>query len=66
MKILLNAGENEASSRMVEKMGFKVATHSNRLGRFGEFWKNFYSRLIIWSFNPVSLHNRPVLHIHRS
>jgi len=64
--ILINAGVNEACSRMVKKMGFTVITYSNRLGHFGEFCGNFYSWFIIWAFNPESLQNRPRLQMRRS
>ncbi len=47
MTILLRAGLYETGSRLVQKMGVTVMPYSNRLGRFGEFWENFYSWLII-------------------
>ena len=66
MTILLNAGLHEAGSRIVQKMGFQVSPYSKRLGRFGEFWEKFYSWLIIWTFNPGGLQNRPLVHMRRS
>jgi hypothetical protein len=64
--ILLTSGLHEAGGRFVEEMGFSIIPYSSRLGRFGEFWENFYSWLIIWALNPGSLPNRSLIHLHRS
>jgi len=64
--ILLTSGLHQAGSRFVQGMGFTVIPYYSRLGRFGEYWENFYSRLIIWTFNPDSLPDRSVLSLSRS
>jgi len=64
--ILLTSGLHEAGSRVIQGMGFTVTPYYSRLGRFGEFWENFYSWLIIWAFNPNSLPNRSLLRLSRS
>jgi len=64
--ILATSGLHEAGSHFFHDMGFMVIPSSNRLGRFGEFWENFYSYLIIWTFNPASLPKRPLFRIRRS
>jgi hypothetical protein len=64
--ILLTSGLHEAGGRFVQEMGFSITPYSSRLGRFGEFWENFYSWLIIWASNPGSLPNRSLIHLQRS
>jgi hypothetical protein len=64
--ILLTSGIHEAGSRFVQGLGFTVIPYCSRLGPFGEFWENFYSWLIIWTFNPGSLPDRSLLHLRRS
>jgi hypothetical protein len=64
--VLLTSGLHEAGSRFVQKMGFSVFPYNNRLGRFGEFWENFFSWMIIWTFNPDSLPDRSLLSLRRS
>jgi YkoP domain len=64
--ILARSGLHETGSRFMQDMGFTVIPYSSPLGRFGEFWENFYSWLIIWTFNPGSLPARPLIHLRRS
>jgi hypothetical protein len=64
--ILLTSGLHEAGGRFVQEMGFSITPYSSRLGRFGEFWENFYSWIIIWAFNPGSLPNRSLIYLQRS
>jgi len=64
--ILLSSGLHEAGRRFVQDLGFTVTPYHRRLGRFGEFWENFYSWLIIWTFNPGSLPSRSLLYLSRS
>jgi hypothetical protein len=40
------------------RLGFVVRPCRNRLGRFGEFWENFYTWFLMWTFNPASLRGR--------
>lgn len=64
--ILLTAGLHEGGSRLVQDMGFTVTPYFGRLGRFGEFWENFYSLMTIWTFNPHSLPHRSLFRLRRS
>jgi hypothetical protein len=64
--ILLTAGLHQAGLRFIEGMGFTVMPYTHRLGHFGEFWENFYSWLIIWTYNPHSLPQRPFFTLQRS
>ncbi len=64
--VLLTSGLHQAGLRFIEGMGFTVMPYSCRLGRFGEFWENFYSWLIIWTYNPHSLPHRSIFTLQRS
>lgn len=46
----------------MRRLGFMVLPYHSPLGRFGEFWENFYTWMIIWAFNAASLRHR---HLHR-
>ncbi len=64
--ILATSGLHEAGSRFLQDMGFTIIPYSSPLGRFGEFWENFYSCVIIWTFNPGNMPRRSLFHIRRS
>ena len=66
MTILLDAGLHASGRQFVQRLGFQVFPYSNPLGRFGEFWENFYSWIIIWTFNPRSLPRRSLFSLRRS
>jgi hypothetical protein len=51
--ISLTGGEH-----LIRRLGFVILPAHNRLGRFGEFWENFYTWGLMWAYNPASLRNR--------
>jgi hypothetical protein len=63
---LLMSGKAESGARMIRQLGFVVIPYRSPLGRFGEFWENFYSWLLVWAYNPVSLHAHPLFGLQRS
>ena len=38
----------------MERLGFTVAPYRSPLGSLGNFWENFYSWVLIWSYYPHS------------
>jgi hypothetical protein len=64
--ILVTSGLHEGGRRFFQEMGFTILPYFSRLGRFGEFWENFYSWLIVWTFNPGSLPQRSLFRLRRS
>ena len=42
-------------ARLVRRLGFTVLPYHSPLGRFGEFWENFYTWVLMWTYNPASL-----------
>lgn len=63
---LLPSGENSSGVQLMQRLGFRVFPYHNPLGRFGEFWENLYSWLLIWTYNPASLRSHRLLRLQRS
>ncbi len=53
--VLLGSEDRSGGVQLVERLGFSVFPYRSPLGRFGEFWENFYSWMLIWTYDPVSL-----------
>ncbi len=51
---------------LIRHLGFDVFPYRRALGRFGEFWENFYTWAIMWTFNPASLRGRSLLRLRRA
>lgn len=66
MTILLETGLHASGRQFVQRLGFQVFPYASPLGRFGEFWENFYSWIIIWTYNPRSLPRQSLLALRRS
>jgi hypothetical protein len=64
--ILMFAGNRRNGARFMERLGFTVMPYTNPLGRFGEFWENFYTWMLIWTYNPASLRSRKLFQMRRS
>ncbi len=63
--VLLGAGEDAASVRLMRRLGFTIWPYRTRLGRFGEFWENLYTWGLMWAYNPASLRGRRLLDLRR-
>jgi hypothetical protein len=50
--------QRSGGSELMRRLGFTVLPYRGPLGRFGEFWENFYSWWIIWAYNPAGLRRR--------
>ncbi len=53
-------------ARFIRRLGFTIAPYHCRLGRFGEFWENFYAYWLIWTYNPAGLRLRKMAAMRRS
>ena len=49
----------------MQRLGFAVRPHHSALGRFGEFWENFYTWWVMWTYNPRSLDGRRLIRLER-
>lgn len=63
---LFSPVEYRGGKRLMQRLGFTVMPYHRPLGGFGEFWENFYSWWIMWTFNAVSLHRRRLIHMRRA
>ena len=50
----------EGSLRSLQRLGYEVFPYQNPLGRFGEFWQNLYTWVLMWTFNPTSLRGKSI------
>lgn len=53
-------------SPLIQRLGFDVFPYRRVLGRFGEFWENFYTWGIMWTFNVASLRDRSLFRLRRA
>lgn len=60
--------EADGGRVMLEHFGFTVMPyHRHRLlGAFGEFWENFYTWWLMWTFNPPSTRHRKLWDLQRT
>jgi hypothetical protein len=63
---LLSPDSHSGGRRFLQRLGFTILPYRSPLGRFGEFWENFYAWWLMWTFNVASLRHRKLLHLHRS
>ena len=64
--VLVVPDGNPAAANVLRRLGFHILPYRNRLGRFGEFWENFYTWWIMWTFNAVSLRRRGLMGMRRT
>lgn len=59
-------GPQDSGAKFFDQLGFIVSPYHRPLGRFGEFWENFYSWWIMWAYNPASLKGVNMIRMQRS
>lgn len=59
-------GKADGGKAMLEHLGFAVIPYYRPLGAFGEFWENFYTWWVIWTFNPASTQRRSMFNLQRT
>ncbi len=64
--VLFAAGDGSSGERLFTRLGFTVFPYRSPLGRFGEFWENFYTWALMWAYNAVSLQQRQFLALSRT
>jgi len=63
---LFFVGEDSSAERIWKRLGFTMTPFNHPLKRFGEFWENIYTLLIMWAFNPLSVRNQRLLRMRRT
>lgn len=51
---------------LLERLGFSVLPYYRPAGAFGEFWENFYTWLLTWTYNPGSLRSHALPGLQRN
>jgi hypothetical protein len=54
------------SFTLAARLGFATLPYDHRLGRFAEFWENFYTWVLMWTFNQASLRQRRLFGMRRT
>lgn len=63
--VLIDLPGASGSAKLMERLGFRVFPVRNPLGRFGEFWENFYTWALMWTYNPGTLRGRNLFRLKR-
>ena len=63
---LITTTGTTGTEKLYKHLGFTIVPYHNPLGRFGLFWENLYSWLLIWTYNEASLRRRPFLNLVRT
>jgi YkoP domain len=63
--VLLPTDRGEGTTNLMERLGFTTIPYQSPLGRFGEFWENFYTWGLMWTYSPVSLRGHSLLKLKR-
>ena len=51
---------------LLERLGFTIFPYRRPAGAFGEFWENFYTWMLMWTYNPGSLRSHSLLGLQRN
>ena len=49
-----------------QHLGFTIFPYQRSAGAFGEFWENFYTWWVMWTYSPVSAQYRKMLDMQRT
>lgn len=64
--VLADASADSSGGKILTHIGFTLLPYHNPLGRFGEFWENFYTWWLMWAYNAVSVRRRSMLSLRRT
>jgi hypothetical protein len=62
----INVEGSDGGRAMLEHLGFTIFPYHRPAGAFGEFWENFYTWWLMWTFNPASLQYHKLWGLHRA
>jgi len=63
--VLVPFGDPSGARSLLTFLGFCLMPAHNPLRRFGEFWENFCTWILMWAFNVASLHSKHLLRMRR-
>lgn len=59
-------GGADGGRAMLQHFGFTVLPYFRPAGAFGEFWENFYTWWLMWTYNPGSAKDHPMFKLQRT
>ena len=62
----INLEGSDGGRALLEHLGFTILPYHRPAGAFGEFWENFYTWWLIWTYNPISLRHRHLFALQRN
>jgi hypothetical protein len=62
----IHTGVPDGGRLILERLGFTILPYHRPAGGFGEFWENFYTWLLIWTYNPASLQSHALFGMQRN
>jgi len=62
----IHMGGPDGGRLLLERLGFRVLPYHRPAGAFGEFWENFYTWLLMWTYNPASLRSHSLFELQRN
>lgn len=63
---VISPSEASGGAQLMKRLGFTVIPYHRPLGRFGEFWENFFSWGLMWTFNRPSWRRRKLFDLRRT
>jgi hypothetical protein len=54
----LSSADRPAGVQFMSRLGFEIFPYHSPLGRFGLFWENLYSWILIWTYHQHSMRGR--------
>jgi hypothetical protein len=64
--VLVEVEGSSASEKLFRRLGLEIFPYRGSLGRFGRAVDNFYSWLLMWAYNDLSVRHRHMLTLQRS
>lgn len=62
----INLAGADGGRAFLEHLGFTIFPYHRPAGAFGEFWENFYTWWLMWTFNPASAKHRGLFSLQRN
>ncbi len=56
----------DGGTALLEHLGFTILPYYRPAGAFGEFWENFYTWMLIWTYNLASLRSHALRSLQRN
>jgi len=62
---VLFSGPNNSGSSMLRRLGFTLSPFPHPLKKFGLIFENFYTWVLMWTFNPATLQSHNLFKMQR-